>query len=218
MPGQELIIPTEHELPGGERPVFGTPVLPSIEGGFELPEGEYSRQDLEDIALMTRLVFAEARGEPFEGQVAVAAVLLNRLEHPDFPDTVQGVIYQPRQFEPVANGTINQIPNNSAYLAVMQAREGADPTQGSVFFWNPRKVSASSWVWTQPVKLQIGDQVLLKSSPSGAAWLYPAILRRLLPISCKCCNGALRRLQPVRRALPPLLGTDGLSERNALDS
>lgn len=159
VPGQELIIPTEHELPGEERPVFGTPVLPSIEGGFELPEGEYSRQDLEDIALMARLVFAEARGEPFEGQVAVAAVLLNRLEHPDFPDTVQGVIYQPRQFEPVANGTINQIPNNSAYLAVMQAREGADLTQGSVFFWNPRKVSASSWVWTQPVKLQIGDHV-----------------------------------------------------------
>jgi N-acetylmuramoyl-L-alanine amidase len=164
LPGQRLLIPqiTPQPEPQDEvmdTPVSSTPILPSVEGGFVLPEDEYSHHDLEDIALLARLVFAEARGEPFEGQIAVAAVVLNRLEHPGFPDTVREVIYQPRQFEPVANGAINQTPDNLAYLAVMEARAGIDPTDGSVFFWNPRKVPASSWVWTLKVKLQIGDHV-----------------------------------------------------------
>lgn len=160
VPGQELIIPgTGPQDDATDTPILGTPVLPSLEGGFVLPEEEYSQQDLEDIALLARLVFAEARGEPFDGQIAVAAVLLNRLKHPGFPNTVRAAIYQPRQFEPVANGTINQTPDNLAYQAVMEARAGVDPTNGSVFFWNPRKVPASSWVWTQTVKLQIGDHV-----------------------------------------------------------
>lgn len=160
VPGQELIVPgTGPQEDAIDTPALGTPILPSLEGGFVLPEGEYFQQDLEDIALLARLVFAEARGEPFDGQIAVGAVLLNRLKHPGFPNTVREAIYQPRQFEPVANGTINQTPDNLAYQAVMEARAGVDPTNGSVFFWNPRKVPASSWVWTQTVKLQIGDHV-----------------------------------------------------------
>ncbi len=159
-PGQQLSIPGIHtEQPPASDMASGTPGLPSLEGRFQLPEGEYSQRDLEDIALLARLVFAEARGEPFEGQIAVAAVVLNRLKHPGFPDTVPGVIYQPRQFESVDNRTINQTPDDLAYLAVLEARKGVDPTDGSVFFWNPRKVSASSWVWTQTVRLQIGDHV-----------------------------------------------------------
>ena len=107
---------------------------------------------------MARLVYAEARGEPFEGQVAVAAVLLNRVRHPEFPNSVAGAVYQPGQFEPVANGSINQIPNNLAYLAVLEAwGERIPPMEPS--FWNPRKVPASSWVWTRQVKLQIGNHV-----------------------------------------------------------
>jgi len=91
--------------------------------------------------------------------VAVAAVALNRLRHPDFPNTVWGVVYQPRQFEVVANGTINMLPNNTAYEAVLEALSGHDPTDGALFFWNPRKVPQSSWVWTRPIKMQIGDHV-----------------------------------------------------------
>lgn len=160
LPGQQLLIPGIHiEEPSASDMASGTPSLPSQQGRFELPEGEYSQRDLEDIALLARLVFAEARGEPFDGQIAVAAVVLNRLNHPGFPDTVPGVIYQPRQFESVDNRTINQTPDDLAYLAVLEARKGVDPTDGSVFFWNPRKVSASSWVWTQTVRLQIGDHV-----------------------------------------------------------
>lgn len=155
--GQELTIPvaTLDQQPE----TVDTPILPSLEGGFVLPEGHYSRGDLDDIALLARLVFAEARGEPFVGQVAVAAVLLNRTRDPGFPDSVRAAIYQPRQFETVSNGTINQTPNNLAYLAVLEALAGHDPTNGSLFFWNPRKVPASSWVWTRNVKLQIGEHV-----------------------------------------------------------
>lgn len=155
-PGQELLIPEQAEQ---AQETVTTATLPSLEGGFALPEGSYTQQDLEDIALLARLVFAEARGEPFEGQVAVAAVLLNRVKHPEFPNTVWAAVYQPGQFEPVANGSINQIPNNLAYLATMAAWLGSDPTSGALFFWNPVKVPASSWVWTLPVKLQIGGHV-----------------------------------------------------------
>ncbi|NLL07982.1 MAG: LysM peptidoglycan-binding domain-containing protein [Firmicutes bacterium] len=155
-PGQELIIPEAAAQPSETVP---SATLPSLEGGFVLPEGSYTTQDLQDLALLARLVFAEARGEPFEGQVAVAAVLLNRVRHPEFPNTVAEAVYQPGQFEPVANGSINLTPNNLAYLAVLEAWGGADPTDGALFFWNPRKVPASSWVWTRPVKLQIGQHV-----------------------------------------------------------
>jgi N-acetylmuramoyl-L-alanine amidase len=141
------------------NPSPSTPTLPSLEGGFVLPEDTYSQGDLDDITLLAHLVYAEARGEPFIGQIAVAAVLLNRLKHPGFPDTVRAAVYQPHQFEPVANGTIDQTPDNVAYLAVLEAWTGVDPTNGSVFFWNPSKVSAQSWVWTQSVKQQIGDHV-----------------------------------------------------------
>ncbi len=162
MIGQSLTIPVgsqDNEEPIVNDELPSTPTLPSLEGGFVLPEGVYSQSDLDDIALLARLVFAEARGEPFTGQIAVAAVLLNRVKHPDFPNTVREAIFQPRQFEPVANGTIYQTPDNLAYLAVLEAMSGVDPTHGSVFFWNPRKVPPSSWVWTRTVKLQIGDHV-----------------------------------------------------------
>lgn len=117
-PGQELIIPEAAAQPSETVP---SATLPSLEGGFVLPEGSYTTQDLQDLALLARLVFAEARGEPFEGQVAVAAVLLNRVRHPEFPNTVAEAVYQPGQFEPVANGSINLTPNNLAYLAVLEA-------------------------------------------------------------------------------------------------
>lgn len=165
--GQELLIPGDRPEPGFEVPApvqptppeLSMPILPSLEGGFALPEDYYSAQDLDDIALLARLTFAEARGEPFEGQVAVAAVLLNRVQHPEFPSSVYAAVYQPRQFEVVANGTINQVPSNLAYQAVLEARGGYDPTGGCVFFWNPSKVPLTSWVWSQTIKKQIGEHV-----------------------------------------------------------
>lgn len=135
-----------------------TPILPSLEGGFFVPS-ECTRFDLTDWQLMAQLVYAEARGEPFWGRVAVAAVILNRLAHPDFPSTVREIIFQPGQFQVVANKTIYSTPDNLAYLAVREALEGTDPTDGALFFWNPVKVSPTSWVWTRPVKQRIANHV-----------------------------------------------------------
>ncbi len=89
-PGQELVIPLAEDEP---QEIVPTATLPSVEGGFDLPEGSYTPQDLADLELLARLVYAEARGEPYQGQVAVAAVVLNRVGHPQFPDTVAGVVY-----------------------------------------------------------------------------------------------------------------------------
>lgn len=133
-------------------------VFPSIEGGFIFPVLE-NMPSHDDIYLLARLVYSEARGEPFTGQVAVAAVLLNRVKSDEFPDSIFECVYQPNQFEPVANGQINQVPNNDAYEAVLMALRGTDPTNGAVFFWNPDKVSAMSWVWTRTVTSRIGDHV-----------------------------------------------------------
>jgi len=155
-PGQELVITLAEDEP---QEIVPTATLPSVEGGFDLPEGSYTPQDLADLELLARLVYAEARGEPYQGQVAVAAVVLNRVGHPQFPDTVAGVVYQPRQFEPVSNGSINMMPNNRAYEAALEAWQGADPTDGALFFWNPHKVSPTSWVWSRPITLQIGNHV-----------------------------------------------------------
>ena len=156
--GQVLEIPEEEAADSADIEP-STPILPSIEGGFVLPEGIYTKQDLDDINLLARLVFAEARGEPYEGQIAVAAVLLNRVRHPEFPKSISAAVFQPYQFEVVSNGTIYQTPNNLAYQAVLEAQGGNDPANGALFFWNPRKVPASSWVWTRTVTKQIGNHV-----------------------------------------------------------
>lgn len=156
-PGDVLEIP----VPPGEDKIDSSQ-LPSVEGGFTLPEGEYDSEEIEDISLMARLVYAESRGEPFKGQVAVAAVLLNRLRSPEFPETIHQVIYQPRQFEPVQNGAINNVPNNSAYEAVLEALGDEDPSEGALYFWNPDKVSKNSWVWTRTIIKRIGNHLFAK--------------------------------------------------------
>lgn len=137
---------------------YQAPILASTDGGFIVP-AECLGFDLSDWELLAKLVYAEARGEPFWGQVAVAAVVLNRLGHPDFPRTVREIIYQPGQFQVVANNTISQVPNNLAYQAVREALEGVDPSDGSLFFWNPAKVSSTNWVWTRAIKLRLGNHV-----------------------------------------------------------
>lgn len=109
--------------------------------------------------LLARVVAAEARNEPYEGQVAVAAVVLNRVLDPRFPDSVTGVINQPRAFESVSNGLIwRRTPTVTEWQAVRDALAGRDPTFGSVFFWNPTQ-RVHSWIWTRPIVARIGDHV-----------------------------------------------------------
>jgi len=119
---------------------------------------DFSRSDLD---LLARAVYAEARGETYEGQVAVAAVILNRLKHPDFPKTIRGIIYQPGAFSCVTDGQINMAPNATAYKAVQDAINGWDPTSGAIYYWNP-DTATSKWVWSRPITVRIGSHVFAK--------------------------------------------------------
>lgn len=111
--------------------------------------------DEKEMKLLARAVYSEARGESFEGQVAVAAVILNRLESPDFPNTISGVIFQPMAFTAVYDGQFWLEPNEAAYRAVEKALEGEDPSDGAIFYYNPVKAT-SSWIYTRTVIKRIG--------------------------------------------------------------
>ncbi|MBR1746875.1 MAG: spore cortex-lytic enzyme [Clostridia bacterium] len=111
-----------------------------------------------DLNLLARLVYGEARGEPYLGQVAVAAVVLNRVKSSSFPNTVSGVIYQTGAFDVVTDGQINLTPNDSAKRAAQDALNGWDPTNGCLFYYNP-STATSAWIRKKPVKLSIGNHV-----------------------------------------------------------
>lgn len=118
----------------------------------------YSSSDLE---LLARCVNAEARGEPYQGQVAVAAVVLNRVKSPSFPSSISSVIYQPGAFSSVNDGQINMEPSSSSRSAAQEAMNGVDPSYGSIYFYNPSK-STSQWIFSRPVVTTIGSHVFAK--------------------------------------------------------
>lgn len=111
-----------------------------------------------DVALLARLIYAEARGETYKGQVAVGAVVLNRVKSPSFPNTIAGVIYQPYAFTCVQDGQINYTPNSTAYAAARDAMNGWDPSYGCLYYYNPR-VATSSWIYSRPTVVTIGNHV-----------------------------------------------------------
>lgn len=114
-----------------------------------------SKQISNDLYLLAKCIHAEARGEPYVGQVAVGAVILNRVKNPNFPNTISGVIYQPYAFTAVADGQINLEPNETAYNAARDALNGWDPTYGAIYYYNP-STATSSWIWSRKVVLSIG--------------------------------------------------------------
>ncbi len=109
-----------------------------------------------ELALLARLVSGEARGEPYVGQVAVAAVVLNRVRHDAFPDTISGVIFQAGAFDAVWDGQFDQTPTDSARRAARDAMTGWDPTGGCVYYYNP-VTATNPWIWTRQVQLTIGE-------------------------------------------------------------
>ena len=111
-----------------------------------------------NVSLLARIISAEARGEPYEGQVAVGAVVLNRVEHPSFPDTLSGVIYQPGAFTAITDGQFNEPIAESAYRAARDALNGLDPSGGAIYYYNPDKTS-NQWIRTRPVIKRIGDHL-----------------------------------------------------------
>ncbi|TGE36597.1 spore cortex-lytic enzyme [Desulfosporosinus fructosivorans] len=114
-----------------------------------------------DINLLARCVNAEARGEPYVGQVAVAAVLINRISDPAFPKTIADIVYQPRAFSSVDDGQINLPPSADALRAAQEAINGSDPSGGAVFFFNPAKTK-NKYIWSRPQIKQIGNHMFTK--------------------------------------------------------
>ncbi|WP_290585104.1 spore cortex-lytic enzyme [Alicyclobacillus sp.] len=114
-----------------------------------------------DLNLLTHVVYAEARGEPYVGQVAVAAVVLNRLHDPRFPHTIPGIVYQPGAFTSVQDGQINLQPDATARKAVLDAVHGWDPSHGAVYYFNP-DTATSDWIWSRPQILKIGKHIFTK--------------------------------------------------------
>lgn len=114
--------------------------------------------DANELDLLARAVHAESRGEPYEGQVAVAAVIINRVVAPQFPSSISGVIYEPLAFSVVANGQINRKASEEALQAAKEALAGLDPTNGALYFYNPSK-TRNRWIRTRPVIKTIGRHV-----------------------------------------------------------
>lgn len=114
-----------------------------------------------DIKIMANAVYGEARGEPYVGQVAVAAVILNRVESDSFPNTPSGVIFEPRAFTAVADGQIWLTPNKTAKKAVQDALNGWDPTGGAIYYFNP-DTATSAWIWSRPQIKRIGKHIFCR--------------------------------------------------------
>ena len=123
-----------------------------------LPSGGYTpgEDSSGELALLARLISAEARGEPYAGQVAVGAVVLNRVEHPSFPNTIAEVIYQPGAFSCLLDGQWDEPVAESAYSAARDALNGADPRGGAIYYFNPA-TATSAWIWSRPELLTIGN-------------------------------------------------------------
>lgn len=107
------------------------------------------------VDLLARVISAEARGEPYSGQVAVGAVILNRVEHPSFPNTIAGVVYQPGAFTCMVDGQFDQPVAESAYRAAREALNGSDPSGGAIYYFNP-STATSAWIWSRPLIKVIG--------------------------------------------------------------
>ncbi|MCX7772084.1 MAG: spore cortex-lytic enzyme [Clostridia bacterium] len=126
-----------------------------------LPTGTSTAPANRDVDLLARLVYGESRGEPYEGQVAVAAVVLNRVSDSRFPKSVASVIYQPGAFDAVDDGQINLTPNDTAYRAARDALNGWDPSYGCIYYYNPA-TATSKWIWSRPIIVKIGSHNFCK--------------------------------------------------------
>ena len=128
---------------------------PATLSALGIRSNEASGSTSGDVELLARLISAEARGEPYNGQVAVGAVVLNRMKHPSFPSTLSGVIYQSGAFSCISDGQFNQPVASSAYRAARDALAGADPSGGAIYYFNPA-TATSRWIWSRPLIVVIG--------------------------------------------------------------
>ena len=124
--------------------------------GVTSGSNSYGGYNSSDYDLLARIISAEARGENYLGQVAVGAVILNRIEHPSFPDTLSGVIYQKGAFSCLYDGQFYEAVEDSAYSAARDAINGLDPSGGAIYYYNP-STATSKWIFSRPVITTIGN-------------------------------------------------------------
>ncbi len=136
-------------------------VGPETLSALGLPTDVQPATNNKDLNLLAHIVHGEARGEPYIGQVAVAAVILNRIRDSRFPSTIAGVVYQPGAFDAVSDGQINLEPAAESYKAARDALNGWDPTYGCIYYYNPA-TATSKWIWTRPIILSIGKHNFAK--------------------------------------------------------
>lgn len=139
--------------------VLVIPVQPGVSRGFQLTRATVPMGS--DLEILARAIYGEARGEIYEGQVAVGAVIVNRLKTVGFPKTIRDIVFQPGAFTAVDDGQINLVPDETAYKAAQDAMDGVDPSLGAIYYWNP-DTATSNWIWTRPIIKQIGNHVFAR--------------------------------------------------------
>ena len=120
-----------------------------------------STSNSNDLNLLSRVIYGEARGEPYRGQVAIGAVVLNRVKNSSFPNTIAGVIYQSGAFDAVSDGQINMTPDSTAKKAAQDAINGWDPSYGAIYYFNP-STATNKWIWSRPLTVVIGKHRFCK--------------------------------------------------------
>lgn len=140
----------------GEKTLNAMGIMNSSSSG-----GGSSTSSNNNLNLLSRLVYSEARGETYTGQVAVAAVVLNRVKSSSFPNTISGVIYERGAFDAVSDGQINLTPDSTAKKAAQDALNGWDPSYGAIYYFNPN-TATSAWIWSRPMTVTIGNHRFCK--------------------------------------------------------
>ena len=124
-------------------------------GIYSSSSSSSSTSNSSNLNLLSRVVYSESRGEPYSGQVAVAAVVLNRVKSSSFPNTISGVVYQSGAFDAVSDGQINLSPDSTAIKAAQDALNGWDPSYGAIYYFNP-STATNKWIWSRPMTVTIG--------------------------------------------------------------
>ena len=120
-----------------------------------------STSNSNDVNLLAHIIYGEGRGEPYRGQVAIGAVILNRVKNSSFPNTIAGVIYQKGAFDAVSDGQINMSPDSTAQKAAQDAINGWDPSYGAIYYFNP-STATNKWIWSRPLTVVIGKHRFCK--------------------------------------------------------
>ena len=141
--------------------IAGTQTLTAMGITSSSSSGGSSTNNSSNVNLLARVIYGEARGEPYTGQVAVGAVIMNRVRSSKFPNTIAGVVYQSGAFDAVADGQVNLNPDSTAKKAAQDALNGWDPSYGAIYYFNPN-TATNKWIWSRPLTVTIGKHRFCK--------------------------------------------------------